>query len=310
MGRRLNLISLRNEFAAANRISLLIVPALMICSALLPGESRRPGNLSDQLPPVFSSTGSMPRDFAPVWSSIGMPELNLSELLGEVFNASLSRAAETPAVASKSVLTGHVKYEGVLPKAKSVDMSKEPNCAKQYNTPPTTESAIGGPANALANVVVYISEGAPDEASSGHVSLVQYGCRYFPHVLALQAKQEIWVRNEDAVNHTVHLMTKANPELNRLQAANAPEFAILNDKPEFIKVKCELHPWMRGVIAVLKNSHFAVTDTEGSFTLPDLPPGKYTITVWHESFGTESKQIVVGGNDAKNLDFVLKVKAS
>lgn len=310
MGRQLNLISLRNEFAAANRISLLIVLALMICSALLPGESRRSGNLSDQLPPVFSSTGSMPRDFAPVWSSIGMPELNLSELLGEVFNASLSRAAETPAVAAKSVLTGHVKYEGVLPKAKSVDMSKEPNCAKQYNTPPTTESAIGGPANALANVVVYISEGAPDEASSGHVSLVQYGCRYFPHVLALQAKQEIWVRNEDAVNHTVHLMTKANPELNRLQAANAPEFAILNDKPEFIKVKCELHPWMRGVIAVLKNSHFAVTDTEGSFTLPDLPPGKYTITVWHESFGTESKQIVVGANDAKNLDFVLKVKAS
>ncbi len=182
VGRRLNLISFCNEFAAANRILLLIVLALMVCIALLQGESRRPVNLSDQLPPVFSSTASMPRDFAPLWSSIGMPELNLSELLDEVFNASLSRAAETaPAVAAKSVLTGHVKYEGVLPKAKSVDMSKEPNCAKQYNTPPTTESAIGGPANALANVVVYISAGAPDEASSGHVSLVQYGCRYFPH---------------------------------------------------------------------------------------------------------------------------------
>jgi plastocyanin len=304
-------MSLCDELAAANRLSSLIVLALVICIALLHGESRRPVQRSDQLPPVSSSTGSMPKDFVPLWSSIGIPELNLSELLGEVFNASLSRAAETaPAVAAKSVVTGHVKYDGILPQAKRVDMSKEPNCAKQYNTPPTTESAIGGSANALANVVVYISAGAPDEASSGHVSLVQYGCRYFPHVLALQAKQEIWVRNEDAVNHTVHLMTKANPELNRLQAANAPEFAILNDKPEFIKVKCELHPWMRGVIAVLKNSHFAVTDTEGSFTLPDLPPGQYTITVWHESFGTESKQIVVGGSDTKNLDFVLKVKAS
>jgi plastocyanin len=311
VGRRLNLMSLCDELAAANRLSSLIVLALVICIALLHGESRRPVQRSDQLPPVSSSTGSMPKDFVPLWSSIGIPELNLSELLGEVFNASLSRAAETaPAVAAKSVVTGHVKYDGILPQAKRVDMSKEPNCAKQYNTPPTTESAIGGSANALANVVVYISAGAPDEASSGHVSLVQYGCRYFPHVLALQAKQEIWVRNEDAVNHTVHLMTKANPELNRLQAANAPEFAILNDKPEFIKVKCELHPWMRGVIAVLKNSHFAVTDTEGSFTLPDLPPGQYTITVWHESFGTESKQIVVGGSDTKNLDFVLKVKAS
>jgi len=219
-------------------------------------------------------------------------------------------AAAAPADAPKSVVTGHVKYDGILPKAKLLDMSKEPNCAKQYTTPPTTESAVGGPANALANVVVYISAGAPDETSSGHVSLTQYGCRYFPHVLALQAKQEVWVRNEDAVSHTVHLMTRTNPELNRLQAPNAPEFAIMNDKPEFIKVKCELHPWMRGVIAVLKNSHFAVTDAEGSFTLPDLPPGKYTITVWHESFGTESQQIVVGGSDPKDLNFVLKVKAN
>ena len=98
-------------------------------------------------------------------------------------------------------MAGHVKYDGILPKAKPLDMSKEPNCAKQYTTPPTTESAVGGPANSLANVVVYISAGAPDETSGGHVSLTQYGCRYFPHVLALQAKQEVWVRNEDAVVH-------------------------------------------------------------------------------------------------------------
>ncbi len=320
MRRPLNLVSLSREFAVAHGLSLAAGLASLLCVALFHVGARGPVRVSDQSRASFSGTVAMTKNFRPVRSSgalamhmlsVAMPELGLPELLSNGFSGVSSDPGDGgAAVAPSSVVTGHVKYDGVLPKAKPVDMSKEPNCAKTYNTPPTTETVVGGPANALANVVVYISAGAPDEASSGHVSLVQYGCRYFPHVLALQAKQEVWVRNEDAVNHTIHLMTKTNPELNRLQAANAPEFAILNDKPEFIKVKCELHPWMRGVIAVLKNSHFAVTDADGSFKLPDLPPGKYTITVWHESFGTESQQIVVSGNDTKDVNFVLKVKAS
>jgi plastocyanin len=320
MRRPLNLVSLSHEFAVAHRLSLATVLASVVCVALLHAPARRTIQVSDQSRANSSPTVSMTSDLHAARSSgalamqmlsVAMPELGLPELLSKGLSGSSSDAGDGAApVAASSVVTGHVKYEGVLPKAKPVDMSKEPNCAKQYNTPPTTESAVGGPANALANVVVYISAGAPDEASSGHVSLTQYGCRYFPHVLAMQAKQEVWVRNEDAVSHTIHLMTKSNPELNKIQGPNAPEFAIANDKPEFIKVKCELHPWMRGVIAVLKNSYFAVTDADGSFKLPDLPPGKYTITVWHESFGTESRQIEVGGNDTKDVNFVLKVKAS
>jgi hypothetical protein len=317
MRRPLDSVSLSHEFAVAHRLSLATVLASVVCAALLQAPVRGTIQVSDQLRANSSTTVPSAKNFRSMRSSgmhmlsIAMPELGLLELLSKAFNGSSSDAGDGgAAVAPSSVVTGHVKYEGVLPKAKPVDMSKEPNCAKQYNTPPTTETAVGGPANALANVVVYISSGAPDEASSGHVSLTQYGCRYFPHVLAMQAKQEVWVRNEDAVSHTIHLMTKSNPELNKIQGPNAPEFAIANDKPEFIKVKCELHPWMRGVIAVLKNSHFAVTDADGSFKLPDLPPGKYTLTVWHESFGTESQQIVVGGNDTKDVNFVLKVKAS
>ena len=320
MRRPLNLVFSAHEFAVAHRLSLAIVLASMVCAALLPIPARVPAQVSEQSRANPPATVSMTKNLRPARSSgtlamhmlsIAVLELGLPELLSKAFNGSSSDAGDGgAAVAPGGMVTGHVKYEGVLPKAKTVDMSKEPNCAKQYNTPPTTETAVGGPANALANVVVYISAGAPDEASSGHVSLTQYGCRYFPHVLAMQAKQEVWVRNEDAVSHTIHLMTKSNPELNKIQGPNAPEFAIANDKPEFIKVKCELHPWMRGVIAVLKNSHFAVTDADGSFKLPDLPAGKYTITVWHESFGTESQQIVVGGNDTRDVNFVLKVKAS
>src|SRR6202163_5107879 len=70
--------------------------------------------------------------------------------------------AGPPKPAGGSV-SGKVPYEGTPAKQKPIDMSKEPSCAKQYTTPPTTETVVTGPGNALEYVVVYISAAAPDE---------------------------------------------------------------------------------------------------------------------------------------------------
>jgi hypothetical protein len=51
-------------------------------------------------------------------------------------------------------------------------MAKEPSCAKQHATPPTTEGVVTGPNNSLENVVVYISAGVPDEAAPGQAAKV------------------------------------------------------------------------------------------------------------------------------------------
>src|SRR5579864_9699628 len=76
-------------------------------------------------------------------------------------------------------VSGKVTYEGTPAKQRTIDMSQEPSCAKQYATPVTTESVVTGPNNALENVVVYISAGAPDEpAPSQPAVLTQKGCRY------------------------------------------------------------------------------------------------------------------------------------
>ena len=253
------------------------------------------------------------RNFLRQQSSILAPKAGWLQMLGSGWRGSLSpkpfswMKSAKPAPVASSVVKGTIKLDGVAPKSKRIDMSREPNCAKQYDQPPMTENVLADANNGLANVVVYVSAGAPEESAVGrHVTLNQRGCRYYPHVLALQARQELMVKNDDDVNHTVHFMTKTNIELNKIQAAKGPPFTITNDKPEFIRVKCELHPWMRGVIAVLKNPYFAVTDSDGSFSLPELPAGKYTISVWHESFGTESQQIQVGGGETKNLSFLFK----
>jgi hypothetical protein len=64
---------------------------------------------------------------------------------------------------------------------------------------------------------------------------------------------------------------------------------------------------MRGYIGVVEHPFFAVTDGSGRFSIPQLPPGTYTIEAWHERLGTETQQITVAAKDAKTLDFTFKV---
>lgn len=79
-------------------------------------------------------------------------------------------------------------------------------------------------------------------------------------------------------------------------------------KPEFIPVKCNVHPWMRSSFAVLKTSYYAVTGENGNFTLPNVPPGKYTIIAWHESYGEQTQEVTITDSDTKTVNFVFKAK--
>ena len=207
-------------------------------------------------------------------------------------------------------LSGKVTYTGTPAKAKPIDMSKEPSCAKQHSTPVTTETVVTGPNNTLQWVVVYISAGAPDESSAPTqaVTFDQKGCQYLPHVLAMRTGQELKVVNDDQTSHNIHPLAKINREWNKSQPPGTPPLSEKFDKEEFIAVKCNVHPWMHGVFAVLKTSHYAITDNNGAFSLPNLPPGKYTITAWHESYGTKTQDVTITGNETKSVDFTFQAK--
>src|SRR5215831_7951937 len=202
-------------------------------------------------------------------------------------------------------VSGKVTYTGTPSKAKPIDMSKEPSCAKQHSTPVTTETVVTGPNNTLEWVVVYISAGTPDESSAPTqaVTFDQKGCQYIPHLLAMHTGQELKVVNDDQTSHNIHPLAKINREWNKSQPPGTPPLSEKFDKEEFILVKCNVHPWMHGVFAVLKTSHYAITDNNGAFSLPNLPPGKYTITAWHESYGTKTQDVTITGNETKSVDF-------
>ena len=212
-------------------------------------------------------------------------------------------------VAGGAIVRGTVKFEGTVPKTKPINMAADPSCAKLHPTPVLSQDLLTDSKGDLQNVVVFVSEGLGDRAfdpPSQPAEMKQKGCMYEPHVLALQANQPVEVTNNDPTTHNIHPQPANNREWNK---AEVPGSKIEESfpRPEIaIPVKCNVHPWMRGYVAVFKHPFFAVTGKDGSFALNNLPPGTYTIQAWHEKLGTSTQRITIGGNESKNIDFVFK----
>ena len=215
-----------------------------------------------------------------------------------------------PAPAGGTV-SGKVTLSGTAPKAKSIDLSKEPECVKMHASDPLMpETVLVGSGNMLRNVVVYISGGSMDQVPVPPNSVIydQQGCHYATHVLAFRVGQEVRISNSDPFSHNIHPMAKLNREWNKMQPPGTPPFTYAYEHEEFIHIKCNIHAWMEGYFAVLRTSHFAVTGDDGRFSLPDLPPGHYTITAWHEVYGTQTQEITISGGDSQTINFVFTAK--
>jgi hypothetical protein len=249
-----------------------------------------------------------------------MPLTMLPEMLPRMLLATL---LFIPSVMFAGTVIGTVTYTGTPAKPRAIDMSKEPACAQQHATPVAGETVVTGPNNTLENVVVYVSSGAPDDGQvpAQAVTYAQKGCQYLPHILPMHVDQELRITNDDQTLHNVHALAKVNREWNKSQQPGAPPIVEKYDKEEFIPVKCNVHPWMKGYFAVLKTSHYDVSKNGGTFKLPNLPPGKYTITAWHEDYGTQTAEVTIAGQDenknknnrkkeeTKEVNFTFKAKS-
>lgn len=218
----------------------------------------------------------------------------------------LGSAAFYPGSGSGTI-TGKVTYTGTPAKPKRIDLAKQPECNKLNPEGLLTEDVVTGAGNALQNVLVYISGGdSAPAAPAAAVAFDQNNCHYTTHVLPLRVGQDVSISNSDPFNHNIHPLAKINREWNRIQLPGTPPFSYSYENEEFIHVKCNIHAWMSAYFVVLKTSHASVTQNDGTFRLPDLPPGKYTVTAWHEIYGTEKQEVTLGGDEAQTVNFVFR----
>lgn len=221
----------------------------------------------------------------------------------------LTVGALAGSVASAADITGKVKLSGTPPPEKTIILDAQ--CGKMHDKPMTTRHFVVGEGGGLANVFVYLKEGAKPTpaAGKGHV-LDQVGCEYTPYVMGVQAGQHFDVRNSDPVLHNVHTLPKNNKEKNVGQPVKGMSSDFVFDKPEvLVKFKCDVHPWMFAYVGVTDHPYFAVTDKDGNFKISGVPAGDYTVEAYHLKAGAKSEKVTVGA-DTKSVDFTLEVKAA
>jgi len=113
---------------------------------------------------------------------------------------------------------------------------------------------------------------------------------------------ELTILTSDPINHNIHTYSFDNDPINIMFIPgqdHVQEF----EEAEVVKVECDLHAWMQAWIVVTPNPLFAVSSSDGSFEIPNVPPGKYKLHIWHEAFGETTQKLKVeeGGTEV-NFD--------
>ena len=192
----------------------------------------------------------------------------------------ISGIALTVAIAfvDAGTLKGHVKFDGKAPKSKRLKMDADPVCGASHSGPVYSESFKMAADGSMAEAIVYLknvsySGGSPADP----VVLDQKGCIYNPHVLGMVAGQELLIKNSDATLHNIHSRPNVNKEFNvampKVVKEKKASFAKSEPEPFYIK-------W----VLVSDHPYFAVTDTNGNFSIDGIPAGSYEVVCWQEKF--------------------------
>ena len=211
----------------------------------------------------------------------------------------------TPA-GNEATVSGTINVTGEVRKPRQIDMSADPVCI-QANVKAYTDDLLVKDGK-LEYAFVYVKS----EFLNTHrfavpdldVMLVQRNCYFSPHVLGVRVGQNLQIINSDQTVHNVHPTPKLNQEWNQTHPPNAQPMVKTFSRAEvLIPFKDNQHPWEKAYVAVMDHPFFAVSDESGRFEIRGLPPGTYTLVVWHQSLGEQELEITVGPGELRNADF-------
>lgn len=209
--------------------------------------------------------------------------------------------------AMAGTIVGHVKYDGAIPKFKEIKMEADPICLSKHGEKVFPQTLVLGPNKEMGNVFVRVKGGIFDNTyppPDKPIVMTQEGCMYDPHIIGIMVGQPLQILNPDGTLHNVHVLSKINPEFNLAMPKFRRETTKTFGKAEFMfPIKCDVHPWMSGWIAVMDHPFFDITGEDGEFRIESVPPGRFTIEAWHEKLGTLTESVLVSTGAQSNITF-------
>lgn len=165
---------------------------------------------------------------------------------------------------------------------------------------PFTESPLPSSKNGVGNAVVWLVgvETGPVQDASLRANLMLDRCRLEPRVQRMAAGGTLMVTSRDAMMSRLRFIDATNEAVVRTQVALndagqvVPTSAVAG-APGLVEIRDDLHPWVRGYIAVAMTPFVAVTEADGVFRFDGVPAGNYTLGVWQEKLGVKTTPVRV-----------------
>jgi len=196
-------------------------------------------------------------------------------------------------------LTGQFILDGKVPNRKLLVKKgdttvKDASCCAAQEVP-SDELVIDEKTKGIQHIFIYKRKAKtvhPKWKLSKIKELVfdQKGCRFRPHTLVVRTDQQVVVQSDDPIGHNTHTypINPLNPAMNFvLNPSDRVGVKVHYEASEILPtmIKCDIHPWMKAYWLIVDHPYAAVTDTQGKFTIKDLPTGEHKFRVWHERVG-------------------------
>jgi plastocyanin len=206
-------------------------------------------------------------------------------------------------------IVGNVHAEGKAGTDDNSAASDGPYASRKYKFVPKVDYS------AMHDFVVYLEgpvgtnrEPATNIVSVSTRQIAQHGAQFTPHVLPVMVGTTIEWPNNDDIYHNVFSMSDAKQFDLGLYKGDPPDKRVTFNKAGRVDVYCSIHQNMHCVVLVLENPYFAVTDENGNYQIPDVPPGTYQLKAWQERLPADEQEIVVPANGEVKADFTLTIK--
>jgi len=200
-------------------------------------------------------------------------------------------------------IRGIVRLQGNAPKPATDKTNQDQStCGDSVSLP----RLVLGKDNGVKDTFVYL-EGAPSVPADqlprpASLLMDQQKCQYVPHAMTVPLGTKLDIVNSDSILHNVHGNIVASSGISTLfniaqPLKGTPTKTPALENPGMIFLTCEAgHPWMSAFVYVADNPYVAVTRDDGSFVIPNVPPGMYKIRMWHEG-------VTLTSNDKKRQKY-------
>ncbi|HJQ21749.1 MAG TPA: carboxypeptidase-like regulatory domain-containing protein [Gemmatimonadaceae bacterium] len=220
------------------------------------------------------------------------------------------KAYKPTAASTTGVISGTLALQGE-PHDSVVAVKNDPKVCGDSASVSETDSEGGS----LANVLVWvdgIESGKPLPDVRRETLTIEH-CRFEPRILAVVAKSTINVFSRDHATHEISFYREGASEpiehIRTVDEGQVVPSEKIASEPGIVEIRCKEHSFARGYIAVFDHPYFAVTDDKGEFKIDGLPPGTYTVKVWHERLAQPMTQrVVVQPSGVAHLDATLALK--